>query len=165
MQADTGDKLAATLDYFRKNSDTGLMRDILQILERPGCEQDKDQVLRLCMEIKSADLAVEVLDFACETGDAAVRKMLLEILWQINQDLSCRARKVSELLLGSADYDTAFHCYTILDNCCDCVEPSEAKDISLRLTMAAPDAGNIMRGLIVSAAECMGGKMLDYDGI
>jgi len=155
IETESDQQLISTLGYYRKNSDPELMPHILGILESTRSQEIKDSVLELCMDIKSADTAIEVFDYMQQTNHAPTRNLLLNTLWQINQDLSIRASQLVDIMLKTSDFEPAFDCLTILENCCDNVPQDVAESLGKRLEEAEKEAMEHLAGIIASAKECM----------
>ncbi len=158
LETESDQQLEATLGYYRKNSDPELMPHILRILETDRSQETKDSVIELCMDIKSADTAIEVFDYMQATSHTPTRHLLLNTLWQIDQDLSIRASQLVDIMLAISDFEPVFDCLTILENCCDNIDSDTAETLHQRLKKAAENASADIAGIISSAAECMKGK-------
>ncbi|MCQ2250354.1 MAG: hypothetical protein MJZ66_04520 [Bacteroidales bacterium] len=155
LGTETDQQLSGTLAYYRKNSDPELMPHILGILESDRSQEIKDAVMELCMDIKSADMAIELFDYMQSTSHTPTRNLLLNTLWQINQDLSIRASQTVDILLNVSEFEPAFDCLTILENCCDNIPEDVADALHKRISEADTSAKEHLAGIISSAAECI----------
>ncbi len=145
--------LLKTLAYYRKNSDLDLLPSILDLLGSSRGQEIKDAVAELCLDIRTADTAITVMDYISETPNTEIRRQLMSIIWQTGQDLSLRAHQIVKILLQEDDFQAAFDCFTVLENCTESITPETASSL-LEMVRAANGENNpATSALIESAAD------------
>lgn len=153
LEKDSDEELAKTLNYYRNNSDLDLLPNILDILSSDRSDSIKDTVLQLCIDIKTADTAYTVFDYITECESAEARRMLLSVIWQNGQDLSLRASQIVEMLIREEDFETAFDCLTILENCTDNIPADKAAELIEKIDSKADKCHKSVEPLLGSAKE------------
>lgn len=143
--------LLKTLDYYRKNSDLDLLPNILDILKSDRGAEIKDAVTNLCLDIRTADTAITVMDYIKTTTHIPTRRQLMSIIWQTGQDLSLRAADIIDLLIAEDDFQGAFDCLTVLENCTEGITAQTAE--SLMQKVRAANGNDTTAPLLQSAYE------------
>ncbi len=153
LNTESDQDLLKTIAYYRKNSDLDLLPSILDLLASNRGQEIKDAIAQMCLDIRTADTAITVMDYIGQTPHTQVRRQLMSIIWQTGQDLSLRAGQIVKILLQEDDFQAAFDCLTVLENCTETITPDTASSLLEMVRAANGENYPATYALIESAAD------------